>query len=59
MAARGVADAKRMAEVQAAGNGGPGSNGADGNGAGDGVLDDGAVAEFASEMSRSLEETPA
>ena len=33
--------------------------GADGNGAGDGVLDDAAVAEFASEMSRSLEGTPA
>jgi len=34
-------------------------DGADGNGAGDGVLDDGAVAEFAREMSRSLEGTPA
>jgi single-strand DNA-binding protein len=33
--------------------------GAGGNGAGDGVLDDEAVAGFASEMSRSLEETPA
>jgi single-strand DNA-binding protein len=39
---------------EAAANGGTG-----GNGAGDGVLDDGAVAEFASEMSRSLEGTPA
>ena len=34
-------------------------DGRDGNGAGGGVLDDGAVAEFASEMSRSLEGTPA
>jgi single-strand DNA-binding protein len=33
--------------------------GTDGNGAGDGVLDEAAVAEFASEMSRSLEGTPA
>ena len=33
--------------------------GAGGNGADDGVLDDAAVAEFASEMSRSLEGTPA
>ena len=40
------------------GNGAVG-NGADGNGTGDGVLDDDAVAEFASEMSRSLEGTPA
>jgi single-strand DNA-binding protein len=39
---------------EAAANGGTG-----GNGAGGGVLDDGAVAEFASEMSRSLEGTPA
>ena len=39
---------------EAAANGGTG-----GNGAGDGVLDDGAVAEFASEMSSSLEATPA
>ena len=38
---------------------GLGDNGADTNGAGGGVLDDGAVAEFASEMSRSLEGTPA
>jgi len=54
---------------EAAGNGtgdggngmGDGGNGMGdgGNGAGGGVLDDGAVAEFASEMSRSLEETPA
>jgi hypothetical protein len=36
---------------EAAANGGTGGNGADG------VLDDGAVAEFASEMSRSLEGT--
>jgi single-strand DNA-binding protein len=35
------------------------AGGAGGNGAGDGVLDGEAVAEFASEMSRSLEETPA
>jgi len=42
----------------AEGNGADG-NGVGGNGAGDGVLDDAAVAEFASEMSRSLEETPA
>ena len=41
------------------GPGGPDGNGPDGNGAGDGVLDDGAVAEFAREMSRSLEGTPA
>jgi single-strand DNA-binding protein len=34
-------------------------DGRDGNGAGGGVLDDGAVTEFASEMSRSLEATPA
>jgi single-strand DNA-binding protein len=39
--------------------GGTGRTGADGNAAGDGVLDDAAVAEFASEMSRSLEGTPA
>jgi single-strand DNA-binding protein len=38
---------------------GPGGNGPDGDGPGGGVLDDGAVAEFASEMSRSLEATPA
>ena len=34
-------------------------DGPDGNGAGGGVLDEGAVAEFASEMRRSLEATPA
>src|SRR5215468_4181672 len=41
--------------------GGDGASGdsASGDGAGGGVLDEGAVAEFASEMSRSLEETPA
>jgi single-strand DNA-binding protein len=38
---------------------GPDGDGPDGNGAGGGVLDDGAVGEFASEMSRSLEATPA
>jgi hypothetical protein len=43
----------------AAGDVAAGGGGADGNGAGDGVLDDGAVAGFASEMSRSLEGTPA
>jgi hypothetical protein len=36
-----------------------GTGGAGGNGAGGGVLDDGAVAGFASEMSRSLEGAPA
>ena len=48
-------------EAAGGGTGGDGAegNGADGNGAGDGVLDDAAVAEFASEMSRSLEGTPA
>ena len=39
--------------------GGAGGNGAGGNGEAGGVLDDGAAAEFASEMSRSLEGTPA
>ena len=43
----------------AAGDEAAAGGGEDGNGAGDGVLDDGAVAEFASEMSRSLEGTPA
>jgi single-strand DNA-binding protein len=38
---------------------GAGGDGADGDGAGGGVLDDGAVAEFVSEMSRSLDGTPA
>jgi single-strand DNA-binding protein len=42
-----------------AGESGADGDGPDGNGAGGGVLDDGAVAEFASEMSRSLEATPA
>jgi single-strand DNA-binding protein len=59
--------AGRDAPVGAAGEetaGGAGESGADGdgpdgNGAGGSVLDDGAVAEFASEMSRSLEATPA
>ena len=50
-------------ESGADGNGpdgdGPDGDGPGGNGAGGGVLDDGAVAEFASEMSRSLEATPA
>jgi single-strand DNA-binding protein len=41
------------------GEDGAGGDGAGGDGAGGGVLDEGAVAEFASEMSRSLEETPA
>jgi len=44
---------------EAAGAGGPGGNDAAGNGAAGGVLDDGAVAAFASEMSSSLEGTPA
>jgi single-strand DNA-binding protein len=38
---------------------GPDGTAAAGDGAGGGVLDEGAVAEFASEMSRSLEGTPA
>ena len=38
---------------------GPDGNAAAGNGAGGGVLDEGAVAEFVGEMSRSLEGTPA
>ena len=42
-----------------AGDEAAGAGGAGGNGAARGVLDDGAVAEFASEMSRSLEGTPA
>jgi single-strand DNA-binding protein len=42
-----------------AGDEAAGAGGAGGNGAAGGVLDDGAVAEFASEMSRSLEGTPA
>ena len=42
-----------------AGDEAAGADGAGGNGAAGGVLDDGAVAEFASEMSRSLEGTPA
>jgi single-strand DNA-binding protein len=42
------------AEEETAGAGDAGEDGAGG-----GVLDEGAVAEFASEMSRSLEETPA
>jgi len=42
-----------------AGESGADGDGLDGNGAGGGVLDDAAVAEFASEMSRSLEGTPA
>jgi len=44
---------------ETAGPGDPGEDGAGGDGAGGGVLDEGAVAEFASEMSRSLEGTPA
>jgi single-strand DNA-binding protein len=40
-------------------DGGAGEDGAGGSGVGGGVLDDGAVAEFASEMSRSLGGTPA
>jgi single-strand DNA-binding protein len=43
----------------AAGEEAAGAGGADGNGPGGGVLDDEAVAEFAGEMSRSLEGTPA
>jgi single-strand DNA-binding protein len=48
-------------EETAGGAGGSGADGdgPDGNGAGGGVLDEGAVAEFAREMSTSLEETPA
>jgi single-strand DNA-binding protein len=42
-----------------AGGDGAGGDGAGRDGAGGGVLDEGAVAELASEMSRSLEETPA
>jgi single-strand DNA-binding protein len=42
-----------------AGDEAAGAGGAGGNGAAGGVLDDGAVAGFASEMSRSLEGTPA
>ena len=45
--------------ADAAGQEAADNGGAGGNGAGDGVLDDRAVAEFASEMSRSLEGTPA
>jgi single-strand DNA-binding protein len=43
----------------AAGEETPGAGSAGGDGAGGSVIDEGAVAEFASEMSRSLEETPA
>jgi single-strand DNA-binding protein len=42
-----------------AGRKGTGEKGAGRSGAGGGVLDDGAVAEFANEMTRSLEGTPA
>jgi single-strand DNA-binding protein len=51
-------EADDSGESGAYGNG-PDGNGSGGSGAGGGVLDDGAVAEFASEMSRSLEGTPA
>jgi len=53
------AGAAREETAGGAGESGPDGNGPDGDGAGGGVLDDGAVAEFASEMSRSLEATPA
>jgi len=46
-------------DADAAGDEEAGTGGAGGNGAGGGVLDDGAVAGFASEMSRSLEGAPA
>ena len=47
------------ADRNGTGGNGAAGNGADGNGTGDGVLDDDAVDAFASEMSRSLEGTPA
>jgi single-strand DNA-binding protein len=53
---------RKGADRKGADGSGPDGSGADGNGAdgnGDGVLDDGAVAGFATEMSRSLEGTPA
>jgi single-strand DNA-binding protein len=53
------AGAAREETAGGAGESGADGNGPDGDGAGGGVLDDGAVAEFASEMSRSLEATPA
>jgi single-strand DNA-binding protein len=56
--AAGEETAGGAGESGADGNG-PDGDGPDGNGAGGGVLDDGAVAGFASEMSRSLEATPA
>ena len=56
--AAGEETARGAGESGADGHG-PDGDGPDGNGAGGGVLDDGAVAEFASEMSRSLEATQA
>jgi single-strand DNA-binding protein len=53
------AGAAREETAGGAGESGADGDGPDGNGAGGGVLDDAAVAEFASEMSRSLEGTPA
>jgi single-strand DNA-binding protein len=50
---------ERAAREKGAGRKGAGEKGTGRSGAGDGVLDDGAVAAFASEMSRSLEGTPA
>jgi single-strand DNA-binding protein len=49
----------KAAGEKGAGRKGTGDKGAGSSGASGGVLDDGAVAEFASEMSRSLEGTPA
>lgn len=50
---------ERAAHEKGAGRKGTGEKAAGRSGAGEGVLDDGAVAAFASEMSRSLEGTPA
>jgi single-strand DNA-binding protein len=50
---------EKAAGEKGAGRKGTGDKGAGSSGASGGVLDDGAVAEFASEMSRSLEGTPA
>jgi len=50
---------ERAAHEKGAGRKGAGEKAAGRSGAGEGVLDDGAVAAFASEMSRSLEGTPA
>jgi single-strand DNA-binding protein len=49
---------EKAAGEKGAGRKGTGDKGAGSSGASGGVLDDGAVAEFASEMSRSLEGTP-